>query len=116
MVLMKSFLRSSLKSKRYRLANMLPCAQIFAGQEAMAVQIKTLKLIDVARHAGVSPGRYPLHNTRFVEPQTRDGVLKRPLLRSTTRRIFAPASYEPAKPIPLPCFGAKRRLPPARHQ
>ncbi|EDY26718.1 hypothetical protein SeSPA_A4262 [Salmonella enterica subsp. enterica serovar Saintpaul str. SARA23] len=32
---MKSFLRSlPKKSKRYRLVNMLPCAQIFAGQEA----------------------------------------------------------------------------------
>ncbi|WP_234696409.1 LacI family DNA-binding transcriptional regulator, partial [Salmonella enterica] len=40
----------------------------------MAVQNKKrAKLIDVARHAGVSPGTVSnaLHNTRFVEPQTR---------------------------------------------
>ncbi|MFZ3711426.1 LacI family DNA-binding transcriptional regulator, partial [Salmonella enterica] len=40
----------------------------------MAVQNKKrAKLIDVARHAAVSPGTVSnaLHNTRFVEPQTR---------------------------------------------
>ncbi|HAT24291.1 MULTISPECIES: LacI family DNA-binding transcriptional regulator [Pantoea] len=38
-----------------------------------AQQKKRAKLIDVARHAGVSPGTVSnaLHNTRFVEPETR---------------------------------------------
>ncbi|EHC31166.1 Putative lacI-family transcriptional regulator, partial [Salmonella enterica subsp. enterica serovar Alachua str. R6-377] len=43
-------------------------------RKQMAVQNKKrAKLIDVARHAGVSPGTVSnaLHNTRFVEPQTR---------------------------------------------
>lgn len=38
-----------------------------------AQEKKRAKLIDVARHAGVSPGTVSnaLHNTRFVEPETR---------------------------------------------
>ena len=37
---------------------------------------KRAKLIDVARHAGVSPGTVSnaLHNTRFVEPETRQRI------------------------------------------
>ncbi len=45
--------------------------------------------------------------TPALSSRRRDGVLKRPLLRSTTRRIFAPASCEPANQYHcLALFGA----------
>ncbi len=57
---------------------------------------KRAKLIDVARHAGVSPGTVSnaLHNTRFVEPETRQRIEEAIQALNYTPNI-ARASYEP---------------------
>ena len=52
---------------------------------------KRAKLIDVARHAGVSPGTVSnaLHNTRYVEPETRQRIEEAILALNYTPNIRA---------------------------
>lgn len=84
----------------------------------MAVQNKKrAKLIDVARYAGVSPGTVSnaLHNTRFVEPQTRRRIEEAIAALNYTPNIRA-RQLRTGKPIPLLCsLRCRWRLPPARH-